>query len=146
MMKRLTWLLAALIPIATALSSKYEFEQVAVIVHQDNYSVLKESDIKDIFLGRVTEFPLEDIDIVPIITDNRDINTFFAEKLLNTTPQRWSSDWSKLVFTGKAPSPKHMPDPREIIDVVASNRGAIGYVPLKFVTNDVRIVLVINKG
>lgn len=146
-MKRLTWLLAALIPMSTVLPSEgYDFEQVAVIVHQDNYSGLKESDIKDIFLGRVTEFPLENTDIVPIMMEDRDINNFFAENLLNTTPQRWSSDWSKLVFTGKASSPKHIPDPRDIIDAVASNRGAIGYVPLKFVTNDVRIVLVINKG
>ena len=61
-------------------------------------------------------------------------------KKSNSAVQRY---WSKLKFTGKGKPPKKLDSSSDVIEWVASNEGAIGYIDGKFLNKTVKVVLIL---
>jgi ABC-type phosphate transport system substrate-binding protein len=121
-------------------------EDIAIIINSRNPAVIGATDAKNIFLGRITNYPIYETEVNPVIIQNDEINHLFHEHFLGISTGRFKTNWSKLLFTGQVKPPVLVDDPQSVIEQVVSDESAIGYVPLSKVTNDVKIAYVIRKG
>lgn len=117
---------------------------VAVIIHPSNSATLSQDDISKIFTGRAKSFtdgktaePLNLIESIPTKSD-------FDQKALGRSSSQMKAYWSKLVFTGKGTPPKEMASEQEVLDAVAKNPAAIGYVSSAAVNTNVKVALTLN--
>lgn len=131
-----------LIPALTL--SLMAFANVAVIVHPSNTASVSQDDINKIFTGRAKSFtdgkaaePLNLSEAVAVRGD-------FDQKALGRSSSQMKAYWSKLVFTGKGTPPKEMASEQEVLDAVAKNPAAIGYVSAAAVTDSVKVALTLN--
>jgi ABC-type phosphate transport system substrate-binding protein len=115
------------------------FADVAVIVNPSNTSLLTESAIERIFLGKSTQFPDGSV-AIPLNTTGEVYDTF-NERVLGRSSSQIQSYWAKLVFTGRGTPPKEV-DEASIIELIKDNKNAIAYIHSSCVTDDVKVVLV----
>ena len=117
---------------------------VAVIVHPSNAAVLTQDDINKIFTGRAKSFTdgkaAEPVNLAEAVAVRAD----FDQKALGRSSSQMKAYWSKLVFTGKGTPPKELASEQEVIDAVAKNPAAIGYVSAGAVNGSVKVALTLN--
>ena len=137
-------MLKTLILIPALTLSFMAFANVAVIVHPSNAATLSQDDINKIFTGRSKTFadgktaePLNLVESVPVKAE-------FDQKALGRSSSQVKAYWSKLVFTGKGTPPKELSSEQEVLDAVAKNPAAIGYVSSAAVTGSVKVALTLN--
>jgi hypothetical protein len=91
----------------------------------------------NLFMGRFKKLP-SGITALPLdLTGDRE--TFYRQ-LVNKRLPEINSYWARLVFSGRASPPRQIETPEEVLEIVANNRGAIGYVP-RGATDDRVVVL-----
>ncbi len=91
-------------------------------------------DVKDIFEGnKQTEGGVK---LTPI--DNASLKTEFLNKALHLTPEKYTSLWGKKVFRDGLIPPATKSSDLEIIAMVKSKPGTVGYV--SEVSGDVRVI------
>jgi len=61
-------------------------------------------------------------------------------------PDRVRAYWATLYFSGKAQPPRQTESPEETLQVVAANKGAIGFVEASRVDRRVRGILLLGEG
>lgn len=131
-----------LIPVLTL--SFVAFANVAVIVHPSNAATLSQDDINKIFTGRAKNFTdgkaAEPVNLAEAVAVRAD----FDQKALGRSSSQVKAYWSKLVFTGKGTPPKELASEQEVLDAVAKNPAAIGYVSAGAVTGSVKVALTLN--
>lgn len=120
------------------------FANVAVIVHPSNAATLSQDDINKIFTGRAKNFTdgkaAEPVNLAEAVAVRAD----FDQKALGRSSSQMKAYWSKLVFTGKGTPPKELASEQEVLDAVAKNPAAIGYVSAGAVTGSVKVALTLN--
>lgn len=112
--------------------------EMVVIVNPDSgVEFLNDNDLINIYMGHYQKLP-SGITAFPVdLTSERE--SFYSE-LVNKTLPEINSYWARLVFSGRASPPRQVRDPAEMVDIVGSNRGAIGYVDRALVNDSVTIV------
>ncbi|KKL03210.1 phosphate ABC transporter substrate-binding protein [Rheinheimera mesophila] len=117
---------------------------VAVIVHPSNAATLSQDDINKLFTGRAKTFTdgkaAEPVNLAEAVAVRAD----FDQKALGRSSSQMKAYWSKLVFTGKGTPPKELASEQEVLDAVAKNPAAIGYVSAAAVTGSVKVALTLN--
>ncbi|MBY0419788.1 MAG: phosphate ABC transporter substrate-binding protein [Pararheinheimera sp.] len=117
---------------------------VAVIVHPSNAAALTQDDINKIFTGRAKSFTdgkaAEPVNLAEAVAVRAD----FDQKVLGRSSSQMKAYWSKLVFTGKGTPPKELASEQEVIDAVAKNPAAIGYVSSGAANGSVKVALTLN--
>ena len=117
---------------------------VAVIVHPSNAATLSQDDINKLFTGRAKTFTdgkaAEPVNLTEAVVVRAD----FDQKALGRSSSQMKAYWSKLVFTGKGTPPKELASEQEVLDAVAKNPAAIGYVSAAAVTGSVKVALTLN--
>ncbi|MDR1709062.1 MAG: hypothetical protein LBS70_05020 [Candidatus Accumulibacter sp.] len=108
--------------------------ELAVIVNpQSGVDQLTRTQVINIFLGNNREFPdglrAKPFDL-PAANPDKEI---FYRALVNRNLNQMAAYWSRLVFAGNTPPPVQAEDAREVVQMVAANRNAIGYVDRRFV-------------
>lgn len=118
--------------------------EIAVVVNPDSgIERMSRDDVVNIYMGRyqglpsgATAFP---VDLQPLKPD-------FYRRLVGRTMPEINSYWARLVFSGRASPPRQLSDPLTVQEVVANNKGAIGYLPRAEVDEDrVRVVLELSR-
>ena len=66
--------------------------------------------------------------IVFAILKRVDVHKAFLKEYLNQTPKQFTMFWVKKIFTGEGEEPKSFATEKEMIDFIAGNKGAIGYI------------------
>lgn len=102
--------------------------EVTVIVNAANPASLDDDVIASLFLGQVRSYPGGG-DALPINQPGSGaVAQEFAAKYLKKTPPQLKAYWSKQVFTGVGRPPKELEGDEAVMNFVAANPGAIGYV------------------
>jgi ABC-type phosphate transport system substrate-binding protein len=103
-------------------------ELVVIANPQNGVDQLTRSQIVNIFMGNHREFP-NGLRARPfdLPADNPGKERFY-HSLVNKDLNQMAAYWSRLVFAGSTTPPVQAKDPHEVIQVVAGNRNAIGYV------------------
>jgi ABC-type phosphate transport system substrate-binding protein len=120
------------------------FANVAIIVHPSNAATLSRDDVNKIFTGRAKSFA-DGKTVEPLnLADSVAVKADFDQKALGRSSSQMKAYWSKLVFTGKGTPPKELASEQEVIDAVAKNPAAIGYVSAGAVNGSVKVALTLN--
>lgn len=115
---------------------------VAVIVHPSfPGSSLSKADFARLYLGRTTTFPngkqASALDLAPGPVRDEMLST-----LLDKTDSEMAHIWSRLVFSGNAKSLTRAADSKDMLERIASDPNAIGYVDAKSVNASVKVLTV----
>ena len=128
-----------LIATAMPLCSHAAFADVAVIVNPANGNAIDEGTIKKIYLGKTKSFD-DGTKVNPVNQDSNSVSDEFNDKVVGKSSSQLNAYWSKLVFTGKGTPPEKLANDQAVIDFVAANGDAIGYIDAAKVTDKVKVV------
>lgn len=114
--------------------------EVNVIVNKGvQVKELDAGTMRKIFLGKRTSWSNgERIKLVTLTKGKTYMQ--FVKDILHMTPQQYSLHWKRALFSGTGMPPKSLNTEEEIIQYVAENEGAIGFVGVD--TQDENIVKV----
>ena len=115
------------------------FAEVAVIVNTSNASVVDTDTIKKIYLGKSKSFS-NGSKVSPVNQDGTSIADEFNDKVVGKSSSQLNAYWSKLVFTGKGTPPEKLATDQAVIDFVAANGDAIGYIDSAKVSDKVKVI------
>ena len=135
------WLRTVLLVLFFGLSPVARGELVVIVNPQSGVDLLTRSEVINIFLGNHREFP-NGLRARPfdLPTGSPDKESFYR-RLVNKDLNQMAAYWSRLVFAGNTSPPVQAGDTQEVIQAVAANRNAIGYVERRHVDpGRVRIV------
>lgn len=121
---------------------------IAVIVHpQNKLATLTPQQLKKIFLGRMPLFPVSSHEIraIDLPDDNAVFREFYHQvvELDGTELKRYRAYY---LFSGRGRLPDIAQTPEEMIEKVAADTGAIGYVDRNAIDETTTRVLVILPG
>ncbi|MDQ2042934.1 phosphate ABC transporter substrate-binding protein [Pseudoalteromonas sp. 20-92] len=113
--------------------------EVAVIVNASNTSNLDADTIKKIYLGKSKSFD-NGTKVNPVNQNGNSVADEFNDKVVGKSSSQLNAYWSKLVFTGKGTPPEKLDNDQAVLDFVAANNDAIGYVDSAKVNDSVKVV------
>jgi ABC-type phosphate transport system substrate-binding protein len=122
------------------INSYHARAEISIIVNKDNSSIISESEISRIFLGKIKNFPGGSL--VVTVSQLRESSTAdeFNLRVLKKSTSQLRSYWSKMIFTGQGSPPKEVQGDLEVIQLVSKNPNIIGYIDSSAVTSDVRVI------
>ena len=118
------------------------YADLVVVVNPDNKTEqLTKTQIINIFLGNNREYP-GGLPAKPIdLPGSSSEKALFYRGLVNKDLDQMAAYWSRLVFAGNTSPPTSVANGQDVMQIVASNKNAIGYVDRKYVdTTRVKIV------
>lgn len=117
-----------LIAVILGIESTLFAADYVVITNKDvSTGSLTKAELQSIFLGEKTRW--DDGKHITIINlEAGDVQKSFLQAIVEKTPSQYESYWKKLIFTGKATAPKSSSDISKVLEFVAGQQGAIGYV------------------
>jgi len=122
---------------ATALSA-----EVAVIVHPSfPGSSLSKADFANLYLGRTRNFP-DGSSATPLDLAGGPARDAMLRGLLEKTEEQFVHIWSRLVFSGNSKSMQKLADEKTMVERVANDRTAIGYVDASAVNSSVKVLTI----
>lgn len=100
-----------------------------VIIANKNAPVeaLSTDEIQRIFLGKKTTWP-DGNQIIPICLKSGPTHAAFLRTYLDMNPAQFDVFWKQAVFTGTGRPPKALRSESDVIQLVKSTAGGVGYV------------------
>lgn len=103
---------------------------VVVIVNANNPAgTLTAKQALDLFMGKVRTFPNGQAAETLDLESGHPARAAFYRALTGKSEAQVDAYWATLVFAGKVPPPKQLPDARSVIERVASTPSAVAFVP-----------------
>jgi ABC-type phosphate transport system substrate-binding protein len=101
--------------------------QVIVIANPSvKASEVSKNDLKDVFTGASAS--LGGNNVVPILLKAGTAHEEFLQAYIGKNDTAYRAGWRSLVFSGQATMPKSLDGDAAIVEFVAHNAGAIGYI------------------
>lgn len=115
--------------------------EIMVIAHKslsvDSISI---KQAKKLWLGRLKKLGGTRVKVIDQTTGNKAFETFYAS-VIKKKPSQLEAYWAKIAFTGKGYPPKQLKDDAAVINWVANNPSALGYVDSSAVNDTVKPLL-----
>ena len=101
--------------------------QVIVIANPSvKASEVSKNDLKDVFTGASTS--LGGSSVVPILLKAGTEHEEFLQAYIGKNDTAYRAGWRSLVFSGQGTMPKSLDTDAAVVEFVAHNAGAIGYI------------------
>ncbi len=124
----LTFVLSLSVAGVFSAQNAFASDDVIIICNKNVYDdTLSRKDIKNIFLGRKTEWSNKQ-KIIFVTLKNTDVHEIFLKKYVGKTSFQYANFWKKQLFTGKGKPPKSFNTEESLRDYVADTDGTIGYI------------------
>lgn len=118
---------------------------LVVVVSKNNPVIeLTRREVIDIYMGRYTVFPNGKTASPIDYPSNSKIKNQFYLSLVKLSAQKVNAYWSRLLFAGRARPPREITAVEELTFLLTHNTDSIAYIPLKDVTEEMRIVYRVN--
>ena len=102
--------------------------QVIVIANSGvKATEISKSDLRDVFTGNATSLPGGG-NVVPILLKAGTVHEEFLQAYIGKNDTAYRAGWRSLVFSGQASMPKSLDTDAAVVEFVAHNTGAIGYI------------------
>jgi ABC-type phosphate transport system substrate-binding protein len=88
---------------------------------------ISKSDLRDVFTGNATSLP-GGANVVPILLKAGTVHEEFLQVYIGKSDSSYRAGWRSLVFSGQASMPKSLDGDAAVVEFVAHNAGAIGYI------------------
>ena len=139
--------LAVSLLLLLALASGSVRADIAVIVHPQNpLTHLSEDDLKKIFLGRLPLFPQTGQEIHPLdLPEEHATYADFYRRVLQLDGTKLKRYRAYYLFSGRGRLPAGANSVIEMIRKVSEDTAAIGYVDASLVTEQVKVLFLLEK-
>jgi ABC-type phosphate transport system substrate-binding protein len=125
-MKKL--LISSLLLAAVLILATHAHAQIIVIANPSvKANEVSKNDLKDVFTGAATALPGGG-NVVPILLKAGTVHEEFLQAYIGKNDTAYRAGWRSLVFSGQASMPKSLDGDAAVVEFVAHNAGAIGYV------------------
>lgn len=114
---------------------------VVVIGNAQGVDSLSADAVKQLYLGKGQQLPNGAKAELLELPEGSGERVEFHGKTTGRSDAQLQSNWSRLVFTGKATAPVVMADSAAMINAVKSSPNAIGYIDEAALTGDVKVLL-----
>lgn len=115
---------------------------IAVIVNESNATQkMTAREVRKLFLGKSRKLP--DGTRARLVS-LESLQTTFNRATLGKNNAQVKSAWARLQFTGRASPPREFTDASDVVEFVANNTDAIGYVPFSALAPGVREVYLLE--
>ena len=115
---------------------------IAIVVHPSFQGTsLSKSDFASLYLGRSSTFPSGN-QATPIDQPSGPVRDQMLSQLLDKTDAQMAHIWSRLVFSGNAKSLPKVADDKAMLERVAKDPSAIGYVDASSVNSSVKVLAI----
>ncbi|MCG9542426.1 phosphate ABC transporter substrate-binding protein [Vibrio sp. Isolate33] len=114
---------------------------MVVIGNNAGVDALTSADVKRLFMGNSNQLGNGSRAQIVELVDGAAGRIAFHEVATGRSESQLQSGWARLVFTGKAEAPIQVADYSAVINQVASNANAIGYVDEAALTSEVKVLL-----
>ena len=119
---------AILLLAAASIFAVHAQAQVIVIANPSvKATEISKSDLRDIFTGNATSLPGGG-SVVPILLKAGTVHEEFLQAYIGKNDTAYRAGWRSLVFYGQASMPKSLDSDAAVVEFVAHNPGAIGYI------------------
>jgi ABC-type phosphate transport system substrate-binding protein len=88
---------------------------------------ISKNDLRDVFTGAATALPGGG-NVVPILLKAGTVHEEFLQAYIGKNDTAYRAGWRSLVFSGQASMPKSLDTDAAVVEFVAHNAGAIGYI------------------
>jgi len=88
---------------------------------------ISKSDLRDVFTGAASSLK-DGSHVTPILLKGGPAHDAFLAAFIGKSDTAFRASWRSLVFSGQATMPKSVDSEAAMVDFVAHNPGAIGYI------------------
>jgi len=88
---------------------------------------VSKSDLKDVFTGAASSLK-DGSHVTPVLLKSGAAHEAFLTEYVGKNDTAFRAGWRSLVFSGQASMPKSLDSDAAVVDYVAHNAGAIGYI------------------
>jgi len=125
-MKKLRYVILLLA--AASIFAIHAQAQVIVIANPGvKATEISKNDLRDVFTGNATSLP-DGSRVVPILLKAGTVHEEFLQAYIGKNDTAYRAGWRSLVFSGQASMPKSLDTDSAVVEFVAHNAGAIGYI------------------
>jgi len=115
--------------------------QVLVIANPGvNVSEVSKNDLIDVFTGSSTS--IKGTRVMPVLLAESLSHERFLREYIGKSDVPFRSAWRSLVLSGQAVMPRSLPNDAAVVQFVANNAGAIGYIGESTPHADVKVLVV----
>lgn len=130
-----------IVGLAFTCSTVFAATDLVVIVNPGSgVEKMSRDEVTSIFMGRSKRLP-SGITALPIDQVASGDKPKFYGELINKELSEVNSYWARLIFSGQGTPPRQADNVAEVLEIVGSNKGAIGYVSRGVVDRRVKIIL-----
>jgi len=102
--------------------------QMVVIANPSVKSAdVSKSDLKDLFTGASSSFK-DGSHVTPVLLKAGAVHEEFLSSYVGKNDTAFRASWRSLVFSGQATMPKSLESEAAVVEYVAHNAGAVGYI------------------
>jgi ABC-type phosphate transport system substrate-binding protein len=122
-------LLAALLFLAASAAVVNRAQAQVIVIANPGVKAaeVSKNDLRDVFTGAATTLK-DGSRVVPILLDKGTAHEEFLQVYIGKSESAYRAAWRSLVFSGQANMPKSLDGDAAVVDFVAHNNGAIGYI------------------
>jgi ABC-type phosphate transport system substrate-binding protein len=122
------FLYAVLLAASASIFAAQAKAQVLVIANPGvKTAEISKSDLRDVFTGASTALAGGG-NVVPILLKAGTTHEEFLQAYIGKNDTAYRAGWRSLVFSGQASMPKSLDGDAAVVEFVARNAGAIGYI------------------
>ncbi len=119
-------------------------ELVVVVGSNSTVSALDQSQVRNIFLGRISSFPDGQTAVLLDQPESSVLREEFYRKVTSLSAAEVKAHWAQLSFTGRGEPPRVANDSGEIKKLLNAMPGAIGYIESSDLDDSVRVVFTVE--
>jgi ABC-type phosphate transport system substrate-binding protein len=113
---------------AAQLFSGFAGAQVVVIANPSvKAAEVSKSDLRDVFTGAASNLK-DGSHVTPVLLKSGSAHSEFLAEYIGKDDTAFRASWRSLVFSGQATMPKSLDSEAAVVEYVAHNPGAIGYI------------------
>ena len=124
-MKKL-WYAILLLGAASIFAVRAQAQVIVIANPSVRATEVSKSDLKDVFTGASTS--LGGANVVPILLKGGTTHEAFLQAYIGKNDTAYRAGWRSLVFSGQASMPKSLDTDAAVVEFVAHNAGAVGYI------------------
>ena len=134
------------LPLTMLLCATAQAQDLAVVVNPLNdVKQLSQSEVINLYMGRKKKLGQNSVLPLDLIGTNP-VKLSFYKHLMDKDLSEINSYWARLIFSGQGSPPRQMDSIAEIRQTIRDNLGAIGYVPVNEITEDLKVVFRIKAN
>lgn len=112
---------------ASAYSASAQAQAIVIANASVKSADVSKADLKDVFTGAASSLK-DGSHVTPVLLKSGAAHDEFLSEYIGKNDTAFRASWRSLVFSGQASMPKSLDSEAAVVEYVAHNAGAIGYI------------------